>query len=215
MSSFNYDSYHEGDFEDRGEIIWDENDWQKYLSETLREVKRVREEYLGICRRSGVGDLSGPLVQLYYKDEESEDEVSEAEMFAEMYTHHRHPLNMLSQAVFSYIKDIWEDLVTRSPGEVSSVMSINFLKAVYSCEQHVTFASFALDDYDGALVICHLRNALYQHNEAMKVVQQLHLTDKRFMKAVKGALAKPLFDLRELWLRVITDCRETTAAEEE
>src|SRR5690606_4220952 len=45
MSQHEFDSNQDGEWEDKGELAWNEFDWEKHLREHDREVTRFRELY--------------------------------------------------------------------------------------------------------------------------------------------------------------------------
>ena len=45
MSQYEFDSNNEGEWEDNGDIAWNEADWQKFLRNSDKEVSRFISAY--------------------------------------------------------------------------------------------------------------------------------------------------------------------------
>ena len=57
------------------------------------------------------------------------------------------------------------------------------------------------------MAICHLKNSLSELNQSLRILRDLTYNDEEFLKAFTQEMRIRLFDLRELWIRVMNDCR--------
>ena len=58
------------------------------------------------------------------------------------------------------------------------------------------------------MTICHLKNALAAINHTLSLLQKLSIKNVRILRLFQAETSRTLFDLREVWLRVMHDCRE-------
>ena len=65
----------------------------------------------------------------------------------------------------------------------------------------------ALDLGDFGLSICHLKNSLSALNQSLSLLSQLKHPNLAFADGFRREAQIRLFDLRELWIRVMGDCR--------
>ena len=65
----------------------------------------------------------------------------------------------------------------------------------------------ALDLGDFGLSICHLKNALSALNQSLDIVNRLTHPNETYLASFQNEIRIRLFDLRELWIRVMGDCR--------
>jgi hypothetical protein len=65
----------------------------------------------------------------------------------------------------------------------------------------------ALDLGDFGLSICHLKNSLYALNQTLALLNELRHPNQAYLENFRNENRIRLFDLRELWIRVMGDCR--------
>jgi len=71
-------------------------------------------------------------------------------------------------------------------------------------------AIHALDFGDYAMAICLFKRALSALNECFSHIGSEEADAVEAVRKVRDDMRMRLFDLREIWLRVISDCREDT-----
>ena len=127
------------------------------------------------------------------------------------YTLHKHPVFIVTKSLYKYIKQSWEHLLKNNTGttavELSPELSWNFAKSLHNGELNVLLAIQALDLGDYGLAICHLKNSLSELNQSLKLLDELSSEDLSYLEAFTQELKIRIFDLRELWIRVMNDCR--------
>ena len=65
----------------------------------------------------------------------------------------------------------------------------------------------ALDLGDFGLTICHLKNSLNALNQTLALLNQVTHPNSEFLASFRSEIHIRLFDLREVWIRVMSDCR--------
>ncbi|MCZ6674674.1 MAG: hypothetical protein O7C75_17230, partial [Verrucomicrobia bacterium] len=115
MKNFDHDQFSEGDWEEKGEIAWNEFDWELFLQRQDRESQRFIRTYNELSNHSNridevariMGwDASDWSMNDLNFDEDIEDRDWNVESFNEdedsdldPYTLHRHPLHIAVQGL--------------------------------------------------------------------------------------------------------------------
>ena len=223
MTNFNFEGQPEGDWEDRGNLTWSELEWQQFLQRQEKEVARFLRYYDEcpaepserldwVARQMGwdaedwsisdfpdEGDEPEP-----WKPEEGEDfDISDTDP----YTLHRHPVYVVCTGLFLQVRYLWRTtLKNESPG-MDALLCWDFAESLNEAEKHSLMAMQSMDMGDFLLCVVHLKRSLRGLNLAMSLLPDLarlaSLSD-----AFVQALVSRMFDLREVSLRVMQDCRE-------
>ena len=224
MSAFDYDNSFDDDWEERNELEWGEGDWQKYLKKQDEEVQRFLSVYDKLApspdrideaaRLMGweappqqdsalqTGQVSTPLT--FSSEEDSED----SDDALPPYTVHQHPVYIVTQAFHQYLSLKWEIHCSKSATPITPAIAWKFAQSLGSWERHCLLGLQALDMGDFALTICHFKHTLLNFNHTLSLISLLPDTkDVEFNNFIQSCKIR-LFDLREVWLRVINDCRE-------
>lgn len=232
MSDFNSEYYSEGDFEDSGEAIWDEYKWSDYLARTKKDVvyfvemyHKLRDGELGwddVSRNMGwtmeapkaqeeTKMLDGNAIfmevtaQLY--TEEDIQEYLEEE--PDPWTMHRHPAFVITEGLTSYIKENYENLMQTFPQVTSAVISWELLKELEEVSKNAYLALHALELAEFALTITQLKYSLDSLNKIMGILGQIKTKKSEQLDNMQAAV----FDLRDAYIKVTTDCRSYMASE--
>lgn len=204
---------------------WQERDWQKYLSDASREVDRFVQIYLKTRRHPQHLDLTAHLMGWNTADWAGDDEFLESERgrrlleslaletapvdeSEEPYTMHRHPVYVATQALFLMISRAFErELKSRLPG-LPAIFAWDFSRLLSEGQRSSILATQAVDLGDLELAVIHFKQLLASVNAALGLV---NVWEDRFSSspdAFSGEARSGLFDLREIALRVIYECRE-------
>ena len=151
---------------------------------------------------SADGDLSS-LVNSSITDSDSTDPTDAGAP----YTLHRHPVYVVSRSLYRYLHQSWEHYLAHSDGMVSAKQSWNYANSLHQAEINVLLSIQALDLGDFGLSICHLKNSLSALNQTLSLLDQLSHRNPSFVEGFRREARIRLFDLRELWIRVMGDCR--------
>jgi hypothetical protein len=123
------------------------------------------------------------------------------------YTLHRHPVFVVSRSLYRYLHQSWEHYLAHSEGMVSAKLSWDYANSLHQAEMNVLLSIQALDLGDFGLSICHLKNSLSALNQTLSLLDQLNHRNRSFVDGFRYEARIRLFDLRELWIRVMGDCR--------
>jgi hypothetical protein len=123
------------------------------------------------------------------------------------YTLHRHPVYVVSRSLYRYLHQSWEHYLAHSDGMVSAKLSWDYANSLHQAEMNVLLSIQALDLGDFGLSICHLKNSLSALNQTLSLLNQLTHKNPAFVEGFRHEARIRLFDLRELWIRVMGDCR--------
>jgi len=218
MSNYNYDGQFDGDWEDRGDVSWNEFDWQQYLKRQDKEVARFSALYADSCLEDGHLDevarkMGWEISEWAATDPDFDDESSQREgeegepIDMDPYTLHRHPVYVASSAIHAQLRYGMEILLSRNAALVETRALWSFGNALNGSERHILLALQSVDMGDFLLAVVHLKLAMREINTALGLLPTVceHLAGyEEFHLQVNTRL----FDLREICLRMLADCRE-------
>jgi hypothetical protein len=217
MSDPNFDHF-EGDWEEfSGEPNWSESQWRNYLKGSDRDTARFLSIYNSVKDEPNhldkVASLMGwdtediSMTEEFNFSELEENESSPAENDGAPYTLHRHPVFVVSRSLYRYLHKSWEHYLSHSEGHVSAKLSWDYANSLHQAEMNVLLSIQALDLGDFGLSICHLKNSLSALNQTLSLLNQIAHPNQSFVDGFRHEARIRLYDLRELWIRVMGDCR--------
>ncbi len=225
MSNFEPDGPSDNDWDERGDLAWNEFDWEKYLREqddvihrylayyeTLREhPERIDEvaHMMGWDEESWSSDSA----DISSRDNNGSETAADAatgdlnDFNSEPYTLHKNPIFIATKAIHLSLKRSWERIAPDAE-KVPQPLALALHSSIYRGEEQAMLAIQALDFGDYAMAISLFKRALRELNQSfahlgMPAVAKLPAV-ARF---AEDALPR-LFDLREIWLRVMNECRD-------
>lgn len=217
MSQYHPEGFSDGEWDDREDLSWNEHDWRRFLQRQQQEVARFANLYLKHCYESDhldtVAKEMGWDVSEWSAVDPDTDEEADAARDEEVgdfdpYTIHRHPVFVVSSGIFAQLRFIAETLLARGRMKTVSAKALwNFGHALGDGERNMLLALQSLDMGDFILSVIHLKYALRAINQCMRWAEELvgqadHANEFRLESRIR------LFDLREVCLRLISDCRE-------
>ncbi|MCC5025173.1 MAG: hypothetical protein J6386_21380 [Candidatus Synoicihabitans palmerolidicus] len=225
MSNFDSNSPSDNEWEERGELAWNEFDWEQYL----REQDDMIHRYIGFYEKvAGRTDRIDEVAHRMGWDEDSwssdtdfeppspnlgevdaEPGSSAGENDAEPYTLHKYPVFIATKGIFLTLVRSWERAADRSDN-VPQPQALAFHSALHRAEQQAMFAISALDFGDYAMAISLLKRAMRELNTCFALLGANEAPSRALAPLAqyrKNATLR-LFDLREIWLRVMNECRE-------
>jgi hypothetical protein len=212
MSEFDSDSLSENEWEENGDLAWNEFDWEVYLREQDNAIHR----YLGFYESAKPGpERIDEVADRMGWDRTDADEAEEREnpekvLFSdEIYTLQKNPVFIATKALFLSLRRSWEATASR-PGLVPQPLAIAFLSSLHRCEEQAMMAVHALDFGDYSMAICLFKRALSALNDCFAHLGSGAADAIPSVAEGRDEMRQRLFDLREIWLRVINDCRDDT-----
>lgn len=204
------------DGEEHGELVWDEFDWERYLrqrddalieyTQCYDQVANFTDRLDEVARRLGwepTLDGEAPGAAADDDDDDFEDDL-------DPYTLHRNPVYVATRALFAGLLSMVETHATA--GTLAPAAAFPLLNRLHQAELTVIIGVQSLDLGDSALGISQLKRALGLLNSAMGLLPEAGPASESGTLATAPSLgdyALPrLFDLREICLRVVRECRE-------
>ena len=231
MNEPNFD-HSEGNWEDFSQgSSWGESQWRGYLKNSDRETARFISIYNSLKDKPNhldevASQMGWDANDISLKDEMDEFSAADCndlesinENESAPYTLHKHPVIVVTRGLYRYLHQSWEHYLNSETSintsehtkDGSSTTSLKtcwkYVHSLHPAEINVLLSVQALDLGDFGLTICHLKNSLTALNESLSILNQLNHPNKRFLEAFHKEVRIRLYDLRELWIRVIGDCR--------
>lgn len=220
MTNSDSDGLFDNDWEDRGELAWTELDWQKYLDTQESAVRDYIKHYDQLpeavdrvdeaARRMGweLADADAPETL----DEEAEASLEEVtgEIFDgpwDPYTLHRNPVYISTRALYLSLLAHWER-VAAQPGRVPPALGITLQALLYRGHEQALQAVQALEMGDYTLAVVLFKRALHELNLTLARLNEPDASATPLAQRFKEYATPRLFDLREIWLRVMNECRQ-------
>jgi hypothetical protein len=213
MSDFDADSPSEEEWGDRGELAWNEFDWERYLREQDETIQR----YLGLYEayRSQADRIDLVADQMGWEQPQAEEEPAVEEAAApepsfdaeeDIYTLHKNPVYIATKAIYLGLKRPWELLA--SAGKAPAALGVGYLVSLHRGEEQAVQAIHALDFGDYAMAVSLFKRALDAVNRSLALMNSEAAAASPPVRAYREEALPRLFDLREIWLRIIQECRD-------
>jgi len=233
MGNTNSENPSDNEWDDRGELIWNEFDWERYLRQQDELVFRYLTHYEQVFKKPerldeaaklmgwGVEEWTAEGVLAEGDDDdqdEDEDDDADDESMSEVdfgdeedpYTLHKNPIYVASRAIFLSLKRSWEQLA-EDPAKVPQKLALNHHACLIRTEDQAMQAISALDFGDYAMAISLFKRALRELNFTFGTLDGEACAFSRALVCYREDALARLFDLREVWLRVMSECREELA----
>jgi hypothetical protein len=214
MSDFNADSPWDYDWNDRGDLAWNEFDWERYLREQDEAIHRYLGFYEGcpgepnrIDAVAGKMGWETPEATEEILPTTTEEVVSEFIDDGDVYTLHKNPVFIATKAIYLSLKQRWA-AAAAEPSRVPPSMSLAFLAVLHRGEEQAVQAIHALDFGDYAMAVSLFKRALSALNESFSLLNADAVASNPVVARYRDLATSSLFDLREIWLRVTAECRE-------
>ena len=222
MTNFNFEGQPEGDWEDRGNLSWGELDWQRFLQRQDKEISRFLRHYdecpvppterLDWVARQMGWDTDDWSVGDFPEDEEDSDAWNKEEESAsehadtDPYTLHRHPVYVVTVGLFLQIRHVWRTALKHQNNPMDGLLGWEFADSLNEAEKESLMAMQSMDMGDFMLCIVHLKRSMRALNLSMSLLAPV-VEAASAGEFFKQAILTRMFDLRDVSLRVIQDCR--------
>lgn len=224
MRNFDPDGPSENEWEERGDLAWNEFDWEKYLREQDDVLHRYLAFYeqlrgnperldeaahlMGWDKEGWSSDSTDESGDDDASDSTQEDRGAEASDFdSEPYTLQKNPVFIATKAIYLSLKRAWER-VAAAPDRVPQPLALAFLSSLHRGEEQATLGIHALDFGDYAMAISLFKRALRELNLSLSLLDDKTVGHSRALTHFRQDAMHRLFDLREIWLRVMNECRQ-------
>lgn len=217
MTDYNFDSEESSWDHFSNESNWNEAQWRNYLRTTEKDSARFLSIYNSVKDKSNhldeAASLMGwdgddiSLIEDNVNTVESDETLDINDVSNQPYTLHKHPVFIVTKALYKYLNQSWSHFLKDNNPSISPKLCWDFAQTLHIGEFNVLLAIQALDLGDYGLAICHFKNSLAELNQSLQLLNELSHDDDEFLNAFTQELRIRIFDLRELWIRVMNDCR--------
>lgn len=217
MSKSESDGSSENEWDDRGELAWNEFDWENYLRTQEDSVAKYLKFYDKSRSKPDRIDLVAQQMgwdQESWSSDDDEDtsegeESPENEDFddSDPYTVHKNPIFVATKAIYLSLKRDWEKQAVDA-GKIRQPLAMAVQASLYRGEEQSTMAIHSLDFGDYAMAVSQFKRALSELNQTFSLLTDPRLDGNRTLISLREEMFPKLFDLREIWFRVISECRE-------
>ena len=221
MSQYDYDNNQEGDWDEPENTAWNEADWQSYVRKSDREVSRFITAYNKSRNETDRLEATSKIMGWMKEDwsclddlDLDEDQIKEIRPVPldeiqkmDPYTVHKHPVYVSTTALFSFLRSSWEHMMMHNREQPPPNLSWSYCASLADSERNCMLAATCLDLGDYLLGLCHLKRAHAALNESMRLNRLFtHHSNKIFQEYLEESDMR-MHDLREICLRVMSDCR--------
>ncbi len=217
MSNFDSDGGPDFEWEDRGDLAWNEFDWERYLREQDDAIERYLKFY-DACRLSAerldeVAEKMNWSQDDWTDDgdvEEAQEQTADEDDFErpdDVYTLHKNPIFIATKAIYLGLNRSWQALSTEAANMPQSA-GMSLLASLHAGEDHAVQAIHALDFGDYAMAVSLFKRALSALNGTLALLNTDAIAQSTPAAKWRDEALPQLFDLREIWLRVMAECRD-------
>ncbi|MFM8334325.1 MAG: hypothetical protein ACKODK_02080, partial [Opitutaceae bacterium] len=132
----------------------------------------------------------------------------------DVYTLHKNPVYISTKAIYASLEHSWM-ILAADPARVAPSAAMRLLQSFHRGAGQATEAVHALDFGDYAMAVSLFKRALGALNDSLATLADDDACRQRSVALWREEARARLFDLREIWLRVITECRDELERPEE
>jgi hypothetical protein len=217
MSNFDSDGGPDGDWDERGDLAWNEFDWERYLREQDEAIHRYLRFYEACQDSPDRIDAVAERME-WAEDDWSEDaddddtpagDADEGDFSQddEVYTLHKNPIFIATKAIYLGLMRSWQSVATDST-RAPQPLAVALLSSMHRGEDFAVQAIHALDYGDYAMAVSLFKRALSALNTSLALLNADGVNEYRHVVVWREEGLRKFFDLREIWLRVMAECRE-------
>jgi hypothetical protein len=202
----------QGEFEGSGNASWGEADWANYLHRNDLEVARFLSYYNEIKILPDRLDISARRMGWENADwgpgdpaEDPTDELGESTDLP--YCIHQHPVYIVARALGIQLAASLDILNRDGNHSITPTEAGKLMHSAWEVEHQIIMAINATDTGDMSLALVHMKRGLSAINLAIGLVSQLQAAVRLSAAEATADIENTLFDLREICLRVMADCR--------
>ncbi len=200
------------DDDDLGGIAWNEFDWEHYL----REQDDVIHRYIGFYEMlASHGDrleqVASRMGWALTPDESDDDDDDDDDDEGGPYTVQKNYIYVAARAIYLKLTHSWEQIAA-DPARVPQRLALAFLGALHRGESNAVLAVHALDLGDFAMAVSLFKRTFSDINRAIAILDEQADGCSPALAKYRIAAMKMLFDLREISLRMMDDCRDAIDA---
>ena len=202
----------QGEFDGSGNASWNEANWSKYLKKNDQEVARFLTYYTEIKNLPDRLDVSARRMGWENADwgpgDNGDDDMDDDNESLDMpYCVHQHPVYIVSRALIIHLNRSLDILCQNAGANLTALEASRLGQTFADIHHQVLMAINATDTGDMHLALVHMKRSLSAINLAMGKVAEIPLAARLSSAESTSDMENTLFDLREICLRIMGDCR--------
>jgi hypothetical protein len=226
MSDSDTEGFFDNEWDECGDLVWNEFDWERYLREQDDLLHRYLAHYeqlpgqpdridevarlLGWDAGPGGADPVAASEETPSGNETAEAPTADANSLFEPYTLHKHPVFIATKAIYLSLKRSWERIASDG-AKVPQPLALAVQTSLHRGEEHAILGVQALDLGDFAMAVSLFKRALEELNRTLALAHDPTAGAGPHLATWRDDAIPRLFDLREIWLRVMSECRAELA----
>ncbi len=222
MNENEFDGLSDNDWDESWDFAWTEFDWEKHLQEQDKTLHRYLAHYEKVIERADrideVAHLMGWDQEDWTNDDgdsssggeaaDGEDDDQTGSPAFDPYTIQKHPVYISTHALYFWLHRAWEFLAPACGPKVPMRTALGFARSLSRAEHYGLLATHSLDMGDFSLVVCQIKRGMTELNTALRTLQMIGDGIHPAVAQFRHQALTRIFDIREIWLRVMRDCRE-------
>ena len=200
----------QGEFDGSGNASWGESDWAGYLHRNDLEIGRFLSYYNEVKKFPDRLDASARRMGWESADwapGDGEDAPEDEENPDLPYCIHQHPVYIVSRALGIQLTVCFRKLCQDSGPAINALTAADLMHSFWDVEHQMVMAINATDTGDMSLALVHMKRGLSAINYSIGLRAQIPTEARLSSAEASSELEATLFDLREICLRVMDDCR--------
>ncbi|AWI09990.1 hypothetical protein CKA38_12675 [Ereboglobus luteus] len=207
MSSFDPNNPSDSDDDDVGGVAWNEFDWEHYLREQDDTIHRYIGFYELLLRDENRLEKAAAHMGWRLSSNEADDDDDDDEDDDQgPYTVHKNYIYVALRAIHLKLTREWER-IAMNPASVPQPLAVAFSGALHRGESHAVLAVHALDFGDFAMAVSLFKRMFGEINRAIAILDEKAARHSTVLAKYRTEALCMLFDLREISLRMMEDCR--------
>ena len=185
---------------------WNETDWRRYLTQIDVETTLFLKKFIQLRHIINHLDLIAIQMGWTQQEDHSIEAIIQKRWREGPQTLHKHPVYIVTHGLYHFLYKNWE-LYQESMPQFNPQISWIYARLLAIGEHNALLGIACMDAEDLVLAICHFKSALQSVNHSMGLIQKAPSSSEKATILIHDAVLA-CFDLREVWLRVMANCRD-------
>jgi hypothetical protein len=211
--NFSDNGYVARDDDDPASDDWNETNWRRYLTQIDVESTLFLKKFVQLRHIINHLDLIALQMGWTQQEDHSIEAIIQKRWREGPQTLHKHPVYIVTHGLYHFLYKNWE-LYQESIPSFHSQISWIYARLLAIGEHNALLGIVCMDMDNPVLAICHFKSALQSVNHSMSLIQKAPRPSEKTKMLLHDAVLA-CFDLREVWLRVMANCRNTEKDEDE